>query len=197
MIIAVVRHGITQWNIDGIRQGFLPNPLHEKGRMQAQAVADYLDLLGVKWVAVYSSPMARTQETAHIIADTLGIKAIHLDISLQERDPGITEQTTEAERVEKWGANWRDRPDIGYETDESVRDRSSSAIKRIANSHADGSVIIVTHGCCMAHGVEGVLDIRNVSKPTNCAITFLDKDPSGNISLVSLNEIEHLDFLEI
>jgi len=73
--ILLIRHGEN----DYIKKGILPGRmtgvhLNERGRAQAQALAEKLAQAPIK--AVYSSPLERAVETAEPIAGTLGLEAI-------------------------------------------------------------------------------------------------------------------------
>src|SRR6185503_18319304 len=70
-IVHVMRHGEVH-NPDKILYGRLPDyHLSERGRAQAQAVADWLALRDV--VYVVASPLERAQETAEPLATRLGL----------------------------------------------------------------------------------------------------------------------------
>jgi probable phosphomutase (TIGR03848 family) len=74
-IILLIRHGENEYVKKGRLAGRLPEVhLNEKGRQQAQAVAEKLAGAPVK--AVYSSPLERTMETAEPIAKALGLEVI-------------------------------------------------------------------------------------------------------------------------
>ena len=81
-IILLVRHGENDYVKKGRLAGRLPGVnLNEKGRAQAQAVAERLAGAPIK--SVYSSPMERAQQTAEPIAKALGLETI--------TRPGLTE----------------------------------------------------------------------------------------------------------
>ncbi len=66
-IFLLIRHGETDYNKKMHLPGRLPNiHLNDKGRTQAQAIADYLAKAPIK--AIYSSPLERTLETAEPLA---------------------------------------------------------------------------------------------------------------------------------
>lgn len=194
--IAILRHGVTQWNKDGIRQGFQPNPLCQEGVEQAQKVAKYLDEMRwatkEDWGLVFSSPMARTQETAWIIAKRMGFHKIFMDDRLKERDPGLTEMTTESERVKRWGLDWKTQTYLGIENDDSIRKRSVAAIKDIARNYQDCSVIIVTHGCCARLATSELSGRTGIEEPNNTAL-FLFDYKNGKWTLELCNSTIHLD----
>ncbi len=67
-----VRHGKTDWNKDLIKQGPLDLPLNKEGEIQAEKAALLLKDLYVKQdVAVISSELRRTRQTAETIAKAL------------------------------------------------------------------------------------------------------------------------------
>ncbi len=53
--IIIVRHGQTEWNIRGIRQGYLDSPLTDRGLAQAKALGQRL--AREKFTALYSSDL--------------------------------------------------------------------------------------------------------------------------------------------
>ena len=97
MLILLIRHGETDWNHQGRRQGRRDVPLNEAGREQMQRCADTLRGLPVD--AILSSPLARATESAAILADALGVDAqtIRREAGLIERDFGDVDGMTDAE----------------------------------------------------------------------------------------------------
>lgn len=69
--ITVVRHGRTDWNLEGRVQGSVDRPLDEVGKEQAKEIA--LKLKGVNANYIYSSDLLRAQQTAQIIAKHLDL----------------------------------------------------------------------------------------------------------------------------
>ena len=66
-----VRHGETDWNLQGRMQGQTNIPLNEPGREQARQAAGLLVDLPI--VAMVASPLDRAPETATIIQESLGV----------------------------------------------------------------------------------------------------------------------------
>ena len=72
-LLAFVRHGATQPNLDGQRcGGDLDVPLTDIGRAQARAAGLHIAQLGLPIRLIVSSGLLRTDETAAIIASQLG-----------------------------------------------------------------------------------------------------------------------------
>ena len=93
--ILFVRHGETDWNVEGRLQGQTDIPLNALGRYQSEDVARRLTkLLGdpanSRWIV---SPLGRTRETAEIARRTLGLEptAYETEDRLKEITFGIWE----------------------------------------------------------------------------------------------------------
>ena len=132
--LLLVRHGETDWNAEGRLQGHTDRPLSDYGRRQARELAD--DLAGDGLDAVYSSDLARARETAEIVADRLGLPVV-CDPDLREKNWGSWEGLTPAER---------DGVEFVGESTEEHGERTVRALRRIAESHPGGRVLVVTHG---------------------------------------------------
>jgi len=135
--LLLVRHGETDWNAAGRLQGHTDRPLSDYGREQARRLAD--ELAGEDFDAVYSSDLARARETAEIVGARLGLP-VTLDPDLREKDWGTWEGLTSTER---YGV------ELVGESTEQHQERMLTALKRIAESHPRGCVIVVTHGGSM------------------------------------------------
>src|SRR5262249_61972781 len=67
----LVRHGETEYNAQGMLQGYAPVPLSARGRQQAMLVGQRLR--SVRPTAFYSSDIQRAHETALIISQHVGL----------------------------------------------------------------------------------------------------------------------------
>jgi probable phosphoglycerate mutase len=148
--IILIRHGETDWNVEGRIQGHLPVPLNERGLAQAEAVAARLG--EVPFSALYSSDLLRTRQTADAIARVSGHR-IRTDTRLREWDLGILSglMRTVAEEVhpEAFGIV-RNRivvdPIPGGESIQARFDRVTEAVQDIAAAHPAETVVAVSHG---------------------------------------------------
>ena len=146
--ILLVRHGETDWNRESRFQGHADTCLNDAGRAQVADLAHALE--GMDFSAVYSSPLERAAETAKIIASKLGLE-VRLDDALMEVDVGSWSGLTRSEieghyaegyaRWRKYGHGWDDG-----ETYEELGVRVVAGLRRIAQSHPDQHVLVVTHG---------------------------------------------------
>jgi len=71
MKIFVVRHGETTWNKEGVFRGRKDVPLNETGLWQAERTGAFFSRKGLS--AIYSSPLARTIQTASLISQSAGV----------------------------------------------------------------------------------------------------------------------------
>jgi len=72
--LVLIRHGQTDWNLEGRWQGQADPPLNDTGREQARRVAEYQSQFG--FAALYSSDLRRAKETAQIIGAAMGLDVI-------------------------------------------------------------------------------------------------------------------------
>jgi probable phosphomutase (TIGR03848 family) len=85
-IFLLIRHGETDYNKKMHIAGRLPDVhINNKGRQQAQALADKLTSAPIK--AIYSSPLERAMETAEPLAKALKLEVVSLP-GLLETDCG-------------------------------------------------------------------------------------------------------------
>ncbi len=119
--IVFLRHGETDWNVEGRLQGQRDVPLNDKGRGQARRNGLTLKRLlpNVGDFDFVSSPLGRTRETMEIARTALGLdpKAYRTDDRLREATFGRWEGFTMAElrarepaelaarEADKWGVS--------------------------------------------------------------------------------------------
>jgi len=194
LIIGLIRHGETEWNAAGRIQGQTDIPLNEAGIRQAQALAARLKAENRAWDAVVSSDLARARETARILADALGLPLLPPDPRIRERSFGLAEGTTEDERLNRWGADWRSR-DIGQESDESVRNRALAFIADWRKARPDIRLLVVSHGSVLAVLLRALCSGLEDRRIGNMSLSILES--SGDGWIVHLHNCsKHLDMLE-
>lgn len=148
MKLYFVRHGKTQWNIDGYMQGRSDIPLCDIGRQQAR---DTEKLLADKHIDIcISSPLSRARETAEIILKGRDVPII-TDERIIERAFGSYEGSnafytgTEEYRKTMWNLDgdgkFDDMEPIG-----SVVKRVYAFLDDIKEKYKDKSVLITAHG---------------------------------------------------
>lgn len=68
-----VRHGETDWNVEGRIQGWTDTPLNQKGHAQARAVADAIRANVAADFTFVVSPLQRARQTMGYIAEALAL----------------------------------------------------------------------------------------------------------------------------
>ena len=94
-MIYIVRHGQTDWNVEGRYAGRVDVKLNSKGIEQAKITAEKLS--GIKFDKVFSSPLKRAIQTAEIICNG----RINTDERIIERCNGELEGKLKTEIIEK------------------------------------------------------------------------------------------------
>lgn len=150
----LLRHGQTDWNIQGRYQGQADMPLNEEGLRQAREAAARFNP-GV-FAAVYSSDLQRARRTAEIVAARLGLP-VRLDARLREIHQGEWQGLLVSEiasRYEGGPSRWRGSPALaiapGGESVEQVAARLRQAADEFAAAHPGKKVLLVGHGLALA-----------------------------------------------
>jgi len=171
--IGFVRHGITDWNIQRIAQGSSDIPLNETGREQARAIAGRL-AQEEPWDVIISSDLIRARETAEIIAGKLEMPIKHLDPLIRELSGGQIEGTTEEERIQRWGPNWRSL-ELGLEKQAEGAKRGRAAIDKALAEYPGKRILMVSHGALIGTTLKSLLPERFLkTNLNNTSITILE-----------------------
>jgi probable phosphoglycerate mutase len=183
--LCVVRHGETDWNAQGILQGSIDVPLNDTGRSQARTLAAALEGSGIR--AVHASTLARSRETAEIIARGLRLPEPELHAGLGERHFGAIEGSTKS-------ALARSRPELlrqiqqrdpagnfaGGEAMDAFAARVLGTVDAIAEARRGERVLVVTHGWAIdviVRAADGLApDAILPTKPANCECLWLLAD---------------------
>ena len=150
MLIALIRHGQTDWNLALRMQGRSDIPLNDTGREQALVAASAL--AAEPWDVVVSSPLLRARETAEIIAAALDVPLGASYDELLEQDFGVAEGTL----VSELATRWPDRDFAGMEPDEVVGPRGIRGLERIALDHPGARVLAVAHGTLIRYTLAAI-----------------------------------------
>lgn len=135
----LVRHGETEWSLDGRHTSWTDIPLTEHGRQRAKELKEFL--AGKKFAAVFVSPRQRARETCEIAG--YGDAAVVED-NLQEWNYGESEGKTTKQMREIHGPQWSvwTDPIVGGEAVEHVGERADAVIER--------GLAVVPHGGAVA-----------------------------------------------
>lgn len=200
--LIVVRHGETQWNLEGRRQGHLDSPLTPKGRAQAQALAQRFTRDSCS--AIYSSDLERAYDTARAIASRTGHEVVR-DARLRERHLGIFQGLNGDEIRSRYPEEYKQHRQggpnhavLGGESFEDQVRRNLECLEELAARHDGGTVMVVTHG-----GVLSALFRHTLAIPLDAPRRFAFKNASVNLfgyqegiwTLETWGDISHLDNL--
>jgi broad specificity phosphatase PhoE len=144
MIIAMVRHGQTNSNINQIIQGRTDNPLNEDGKLEARKLGNILKLQNKTFDSIISSPMSRALETAVILAKKIDYdKPIHVIQRFVERNFFHLEGKPVEEGMPLVRQKGYKHP--GYEDDDKIIHRVVTATLKLEDTYQDQEVLCVAH----------------------------------------------------
>jgi len=146
--IYLIRHGETEWNVQGRFQGKLDSALTDAGVKQAEAIGRHLAGLGLSCDAFITSPLGRTRRTAGIIAGLTHLPAAQCDDRLAEVSLGSWDGLTHIDIDAQWPGlldgstpfDWFFRSPDG-ESYDAVFDRAERWL-----AERQGVTVAVSHG---------------------------------------------------
>lgn len=154
--VYLARHGQTDWNKTGIRQGQADiSRLTDEGKAQAQQLAQRFAELPL--AALYSSDLTRARTTAEIVAQPHNL-SIQTDVRLRERFGGPLDGKPTQWIREQYGDRYREiatLPDEQaveehvipeMESDADMIRRLKGFLGEVVPSHQGESIAVVTHG---------------------------------------------------
>ena len=150
MNIFLVRHGATDWNLQGRCQGASDRELDEVGIRQAQEISTRLSRESIH--GIYSSDLKRAHHTARLICNPHNLP-VFVEEDIRELDHGELEGLTFDQIKQSYGGflkRWRSQPaEIqvpGGERLADVAERAWNGLNRIAARHsAADSIVVVSH----------------------------------------------------
>lgn len=116
--IILLRHGLSQWNLENKFTGWTDVPLAEQGIVEAHNAGRLIKESGIPFDVVYCSVLERAQKTLEIVLDEIGRKDLPQNFSwrLNERHYGSLQGLNKRETTEKYGEEqtnlWRRSYDV-------------------------------------------------------------------------------------
>ena len=138
-MIYIVRHGQTDWNLEGRTQGHSDIPINEAGRNQAKILKEKLK--DIKFDKVFSSPLKRAYETASIITHQPIVK----DNRLIERCGGVLEGMLAKDGPKDIDYNDPNENRYGIENILDFRYRIFNFLDEIIEKYPNQDILVVTH----------------------------------------------------
>lgn len=208
MKLYFIRHGKTQWNLEGRFQGAGgDSPLLPESYQQMAQVGHFLK--GIPFQHAYASPIKRARVTAqHVVRELHQNVPLTLLSRLEEFHLGELEGRTFEEVQTRFPAEldaFRNHPDqyvtdrVGGETFDQVIARMTPAIHQIVQAHPrdEDNVIVVGHGAALNAEINGLLgtplaDLRKRGGIRNTSVTVLETHDGTHYTLVDWNNTSFL-----
>lgn len=180
----LIRHGQTDWNLRAALQGQTDIPLNETGRRQALQAAQRL--AGVRFDAVYTSPLQRAAETARLVSGWPS-RRITPDARLTEISFGPYEGKDPHTLGPDFAAFFADpahyRPPQGGESLQSLLERTGDFARFAARQHPGQTLLAAGHGAALhalltaalANPLERFWSVNL----DNCRVAVLQTDPQA------------------
>lgn len=202
--IIMIRHGYSISNDLKFFTGQSDIALTELGREQARLCGElFKDKKGID--AIYSSDLSRAYDTALEVGKALSLEVIP-DENLREIFAGEWEMMPfleiEAKYPEEYSV-WKNdvgrANPVGGESVAAMAKRIEGAVRRIAERHDGGCVVIATHAtptrviCTLSEGFD-VAEMGRVPWVSNASVSVFDFD--GKFRLIEKNITSHLGELK-
>jgi probable phosphomutase (TIGR03848 family) len=193
--ILLVRHGETEWVNKNRLAGRIPDiHLNEKGRRQADEVAERLAHLPIK--AVYSSPIMRCQQTAVPIARAHQLQVCELP-AVMEVQYGHWEgrEIKELAKQKAWHTVQHFPSRFRFPEGESmlaVQFRAVNALEELAQRHPKEMIVVVSHAdvikLTLAHYLGVHVDLFQRVAISPASVTSLSLTGEGQIGILRVND---------
>ena len=201
MVIYVMRHGQTDWNVAKRLQGRSDTVLNENGRELARKTGEAL--LAVPFAAAFCCPLKRAKETAALVLGGREIPVFE-DERLIEISFGVYEglcsakdhyEIPDREFSYFFTAPNKYRVPEGGESFEELHRRTADFLRDITARQEleDKTVLVSTHGAAgrallNALRIFEQKDFWNGGVSPNCSISILES-VQGNVRLIEENKI--------
>ena len=183
----LLRHGQTQYNLQGRVQGHCDSPLTELGASQAHAAGAWLAAQGVSFERIFSSPLGRALATAEVAREELAAAglpapAVEPVDGLIERSYGSFEGGPASDvPAELWDPGETLVP-YGGEGSAALRERIVATLTELMVSSRAQTVLAVSHGSATLqfkraweHAARCPQDVHL----GNCCVLVFDFDPAA------------------
>ena len=185
MKLFLIRHGQTDWNLEGKIQGSCDIELNHTGMKQAEELSNKILEEGYKFSKIYSSLQRRAVKTAEILSLATNLDYISIE-GLEEMNLGKWEGLSWTDVKEKyqmeyeqWYINRRYTRTPRGESYQDLLERVLAVIHKIINENCE-DVVIVTHSAVImsiqCYVTNTPFDEMMKFKTENTSITELDSD---------------------
>ena len=202
-----VRHGKTEWNLEGRYQGAHgDSPLLPQSLEEIKQLSEYLKIY--RFAKIYSSPIKRALVTAQKIKENLSYNVrLEADAAFSEFNLGKMEGMKFTEVAEKYPAEldaFRNHPDkynpttIEGESFPELFARMTPKIRDIVKRYPNDAILIVSHGaalCAEIRYLQGIPleKIRAKGGLANTSTTILQTiDDNQKFKCIVWNKTDYL-----
>lgn len=200
MQILLVRHGATDWNLQGRCQGTTDLDLNEVGVRQAEQIAASLSNQTIH--GIYSSNLKRAQQTARFFGQHHQLPVL-LETEVRELDHGELEgltfteiNKTYSQFIQKWRSEPAEIQVPGGERLVDVAHRAWNGLNRVVQRHsAEETVIVVSHNfpilsiICRITGTH--LNNYRTFHLDPCTVTRLNHNDDDHWEVTCINNQEY------
>lgn len=204
-LIYFIRHGETASNVEGRFRGRADIPLSENGVRQSIALGE--SMRNIPLTAIYSSPLARSIQTAEKLACGRNLDVMPHP-KFQNIDLGEWTDKPRSEIIEKYPAMWKrwitEPEDMSLPGGESVMDvqrRCGEGIRNIVQVHRGESIAVVSHRAVLK---PLLADIIGIVKPffwklhlDTAGWTLVEYNPEIGFKLIHFNIVDHINELTV
>ena len=183
----LLRHGQTQYNLQGRVQGHCDSPLTELGASQAHAAGAWLAAQGVSFERIFSSPLGRALATAEVAREELAAAglpapAVEPVDGLIERSYGPFEGGPASDvPAELWDPGETLVP-YGGEGSAALRERIVATLTELMVSSRAQTVLAVSHGSAILQFKRAWEHAARCPQNVhlgNCCVLVFDFDPAA------------------
>jgi broad specificity phosphatase PhoE len=197
-VLALIRHGQTQANIEGRWQGHGDWDLDERGHSQAAALRDWYGTHDL----VYSSPLSRAQSTAGYLANN-GVVTVE---DLKELGMGKWEGLTSPEVIERWpdlmADIFRDGVDLRRGEDGETWGELARRVRNAVHSLRPAigmPTVVVAHGGAIRSYISSLTSTtdthaESLHTPRNTSVTHISFHDDGPL-IIDYAVATHLETL--
>jgi 2,3-bisphosphoglycerate-dependent phosphoglycerate mutase len=157
--IALVRHGRSRADDEGVHEGSYDSPLTEVGSAQAERCGQYFLSHGLGFRLIIASPLQRAQETAYILARCL-TAAVETDTDWAEMDNGPLAGLSFGEAAIRYPRptfrNPYERIAGTGESEWGLYVRAGRAVERVVQ-RGSGQYLVVAHGAILNAALRTIL----------------------------------------
>lgn len=205
-----VRHGKTEWNLEGRYQGANgDSPLLKESYEEIAQLAKYLTAHGVQFAHAYVSPLPRAQKTAQYLIKQLGqVIPTTTTVGMREFDLGRMEGMRFTDVEKKYPAELHafrhapgdyDPTKIQGESFPALIERMQPVVlDAVKKAQPADNLLFVSHGAALVALIQSLLgtpikDMRKDGGLTNCSVTILAaRGPQLPFELVRWNDTDYI-----